>query len=504
MHTGRAFLTAPAGAAAAAFITASLAGATALTHQPGFGHINNLAAGESTDLNCSVNYSCLYATNANTGSDARGLTGWHSGSSGTGPGVAGFTSSTSGNAEGLHGEVLSTGAGGFSAGVRGENSGTGGNGIGVWGSQEGSGWGGYFTTAGAGRGVNASAGDGGTAVYGSAAGGSSLSYGVQGLTGSTAANAAGVQGTINSANAGPGSAGVRGINNGTGGFGVGVWGSQGGSGYGVYGSTPSGTAVIGLHESTTGTNPGVEGDTNSGAAGAVGVLGRVNANPAGAGSIGVRGINSGTGPFGIGVWGSQGGTGYGVYGTSPNGYGVVGDSPSGFAGYFNGKVFVNGTLSKAAGAFTIDHPQDPANKYLSHSFVESPDMKNVYDGVITTGADGFATVRLPSYFQALNRSFRYQLTIVGRSFAQAIVWDEIANNRFTIRTDQPSTKVSWQVTGIRHDAYANAHRIKVVETKEKRGTYLDPQLFGQSRSKSVFKAPPSVNHRAARIPAPSK
>ena len=93
----------------------------------------------------------------------------------------------------------------------------------------------------------------------------------------------------------------------------------------------------------------MQGETNSGDPGAVGVLGRANASPAGPGSVGVRGINSGTGSYGIGVWGSQAGSGYGVYGTAPTGFGVVGESASGWAGYFNGNVYVNGTLSKAAG-----------------------------------------------------------------------------------------------------------------------------------------------------------
>jgi hypothetical protein len=36
------------------------------------------------------------------------------------------------------------------------------------------------------------------------------------------------------------------------------------------------------------------------------------------------------------------------------------------------------------------------------------------------------------------------------------------------------------VTGVRHDAYANAHRIQVEEEKSEqdRGTYLHPELFG--------------------------
>jgi hypothetical protein len=62
------------------------------------------------------------------------------------------------------------------------------------------------------------------------------------------------------------------------------------------------------------------------------------------------------------------------------------------AAIFEGNVDVVGTLSKSGGSFTIDHPTDPANTYLSHSFVESPDMKNIYDGVVTTDGKGFATV----------------------------------------------------------------------------------------------------------------
>jgi hypothetical protein len=144
----------------------------------------------------------------------------------------------------------------------------------------------------------------------------------------------------------------------------------------------------------------------------------------------------------------------------------------------DGNLWVGGYIQKGSGTFKIDHPLDPANKFLYHSFVESPDMKNIYDGTIVTDSRGLATVELPSYFEALNQDFRYQLTVIGQ-FAQAIVAQEIANNRFTIQTDKPSVKVSWQVTGIRHDAYAEAHRVVVEEDKPaaERGTYLHPELF---------------------------
>jgi hypothetical protein len=147
---------------------------------------------------------------------------------------------------------------------------------------------------------------------------------------------------------------------------------------------------------------------------------------------------------------------------------------------------VTGSLSKPAGTFKIDHPLDPANKYLYHSFVESPDMMNVYNGNISTDGFGLATVTLPDWFEALNRDFRYQLTVIGQ-FAQAMVASEISHNQFTIRTDKPNVKISWQVTGIRQDAYANAHRVQVEEDKpaQDQGHYLHPELFGAGPEQAV-------------------
>ena len=155
------------------------------------------------------------------------------------------------------------------------------------------------------------------------------------------------------------------------------------------------------------------------------------------------------------------------------------DSDS-YAGYFSGNVLVTGTLTKSSGSFRIDNPLDPANRYLQHSFVESPDMKNIYDGVVRTDGRGYATVRLPGWFQALNQTFRYQLTTI-RSFARAIVWREVRHNRFVIRTASPRVKVSWQVTGVRHDAYARAHRIKVdiAKAPADRGRFLSPRELGK-------------------------
>ena len=157
----------------------------------------------------------------------------------------------------------------------------------------------------------------------------------------------------------------------------------------------------------------------------------------------------------------------------------INDGQTGTA-YEGGNLSVNGTLRKGGGAFTIDDPLDPANKLLSHSFVESPDMMNVYNGNITTDSKGTAVVRLPNYFEALNREFRYQLTVIG-ALSEASVAKEIDRNQFTIKTGRPHMKVSWQVTGIRRDPYAEAHRIPTEEMKpsQDRGRYLHPELNGE-------------------------
>ena len=69
---------------------------------------------------------------------------------------------------------------------------------------------------------------------------------------------------------------------------------------------------------------------------------------------------------------------------------------------------------------------------------------------------------------------------VGAPGPNLYIASEISGNKFAIAGGKPGAKVSWQVTGIRHDAYAEAHRVQVEEDKGKeRGTYLHPELFPQ-------------------------
>jgi len=182
------------------------------------------------------------------------------------------------------------------------------------------------------------------------------------------------------------------------------------------------------------------------------------------------------------------GTGvYGQAGSGSNAYGVWGLSSTGYAGQFSGNVNITGTLTGAAESLRIDHPLDPADKYLYHASVESSEMMNIYTGNAVLDESGAGVVQLPSWFEALNTDFRYQLTAVGGPGPGLYVAQEIQNNSFRIAGGTSGLKVSWQVTGVRQDAFARANPlvVEVEKSERERGYYIHPQLFGQSPEKSI-------------------
>ncbi|MGC9334241.1 MAG: hypothetical protein ACP5JJ_08850, partial [Anaerolineae bacterium] len=268
--------------------------------------------------------------------------------------------------------------------------------------------------------------------------------------------------------------------------GSGVYGyasADSGTTYGVYGrsDSSSGRGVYGYASANSGYTRGVYGQSDSHSG--YGVYGWATDNSGY--TYGVCGrSDSDSGRALYGYASATSGTTYGVYArsVSPSGRAVYGYNSAGYAGYFVGDVDVNGHLNKTSGSFKIDHPLDPENQYLYHSFVESPDMKNIYDGVVRLDAQGQAVVQLPDWFEALNQDFRYQLTPIGASMPDLYIAEEVGDNRFKIAGGVPGKKVSWQLTGIRHDPYAEANRIAVEEEKpaDEKGTYLYPEGYGQS------------------------
>ena len=155
-----------------------------------------------------------------------------------------------------------------------------------------------------------------------------------------------------------------------------------------------------------------------------------------------------------------------------------------YALWAEGRSHVNGSLTHSVSGFKIDHPLRPSSHFLTHSSVESSEMKNVYDGVATLDAVGRATVTLPRWFESLNRDFRYQLTAIGRAAPALHVASEVSRNRFEIAGGQAGMRVSWMITGVRHDAWAKANPMRVVEEKpaHKTGSYLHPELHSSSRA----------------------
>jgi hypothetical protein len=218
----------------------------------------------------------------------------------------------------------------------------------------------------------------------------------------------------------------------------GALGTSGGT-YGLYGTayqSPSGTGVYG-----GGTGTGVWGE------GPVGVHG---------GSQGT-GVQGGDSSYGANTGVAGYGSAYGVYASTNVGWGV----------WCQGDMEVTGTVNPTAVVQLIDHPQDPEHKWLSHALIAAPEPLNFYRGTVTLDAAGGATVKLPGYFSSFNRDASYQLTAIGAPAPNLYVAQEVTGNRFRIAGGIPGQKVSWLIAGVRQDAYAEAHPLRV-ETRKSR------------------------------------
>jgi len=209
------------------------------------------------------------------------------------------------------------------------------------------------------------------------------------------------------------------------------------------------------------------------------------ANSAGSYTYGVYGEarNATTANYGLYgyAYATSGGQNVGVYG-----YG--GGAGPCFAGYFNGNVYVTGTITANDYIeFKSDHPTDPENKYLSHSAVSSDEVKNIYDGVAVLNSQGSSVVNLPDWFEAYNTNFRYQLTAIGKPCPNIYISKKINGGIFEISGGEPGAEISWQVTGVRNDSYAKKNPIQVVEVKTgiDKGLYVNPESYGMQEQKGI-------------------
>ncbi len=429
--------------------------------------------------------------------------------------MAGNTA-TSGYAYGVFGQSSSSsgvGVGGYAGtttgvnyGVFGQSASTTGRGVyGVASSLSGMNYGGFFETE----------SPSGIGVFGRGAASSGSTYGVWGQSDST--------------------------------DGVGVLGeatATAGTTFGVYArsDSPSGRAVYGRALATSGDARGVYGVSDSTAG--LGTVGHATAATGNTNGVygqcdsttgrGVYGFASATtgSNFG-GYFESASTSGYGVYGrnnaTSGTIYGVRGYASTAAGGY---AVYAAGDLG-ASGAkpFRIDHPQDPANKYLLHYSTESPEVLNSYSGKVTLDGAGEAVVELPAYFASINKDPRYTLTAVGAAMPNLHVAEEISEEAllageqaepgvtpptcsFRIAGGASGGKVSWRVEAVRNDLRVRLHGAPVERDKTgpERGKYQNPEYYGQppemgmdydtEREQQPSEPPPALQHIRTALPQP--
>ena len=149
--------------------------------------------------------------------------------------------------------------------------------------------------------------------------------------------------------------------------------------------------------------------------------------------------------------------------------------------FVRGDATISGTLTNSANAAVMDHPQDPENMILAHSEVISSEMLTVYHGNVILDNRGEATVQLPDWFESLNKDFRYQLTCIG-GWGRVYIAEKITNNSFKIAGGTNGLEVSWQITAVRNDPYAQSNPIQVETQKvpSQQGTYINPEAYGVS------------------------
>jgi hypothetical protein len=285
-------------------------------------------------------------------------------------------------------------------------------------------------------------------------------------------------------------------------------------------TTSTGVAHIASSTNSGNTFSTIQSTTNSSSANASAVIGNSDgtawgvsgqASATSSSTAAVYGSNlrtvGGHGVLGIGVNGVVGQTqyqsGFGVYGSNSDAIGpgvdnAVGTYGIGYIGVWGDdlgtggfSIYANGDLG-AAGvkSFSIDHPNDPENKYLRHFSLESDEVLNMYRGNTQFDVNGEAIVTLPNYFNDININFSYHLTPIG-AYAPLFIKSKINNGQFIIGGGLAGMEVSWSVYAERNDPYLQQHPEKRVVEPEKesfnKGKYLRPDLYNQPAEKRMVK-----------------
>ena len=188
----------------------------------------------------------------------------------------------------------------------------------------------------------------------------------------------------------------------------------------------------------------------------------------------------GTGNLTIAPWSASN---FGIRITNTGNVGIGTSNPT-FTLDVNGNGRVTGSFSKGSGTFLIDHPLDPLNKNLQHSFAESPEMLNIYKGHNSTtkgiannenlqdfqaySSKAFVRIEMPNWFNALNGKNidDYEVTVSPYGKCGQLWADKngLVKNYFEVYGDN-DCEFAWVVYGVRHDAFALGHPV-IVESEK--------------------------------------
>ena len=124
----------------------------------------------------------------------------------------------------------------------------------------------------------------------------------------------------------------------------------------------------------------------------------------------------------------------------------------------DGDLHVNGTLSKTAGSFKIDHPlpEKQDSHYLVHSFVESPLVDNIYRGTIKL-ENGFAEINLDKQFNMTEGTFNTLNHNISVFTTNEETWDEVCGKvtanilKIECQNKESTAMISYLVIGERQD-----------------------------------------------------
>lgn len=124
-------------------------------------------------------------------------------------------------------------------------------------------------------------------------------------------------------------------------------------------------------------------------------------------------------------------------------------------------VYFPGTVSKGGGTFLIDHPLDPANRNLLHSFVEGPRADLIYRGHVQL-SNGQAVVDIdtasgmtPGTFAALTKHTDAQVFLQNEGPGWSAVRGALVGGTLTIEAERNNSndRVAWLVIAERNDAF---------------------------------------------------